>query len=381
MTAPADIDRALTELRRDVDELGARLLELELDDTRKLLDTVGLTGATAERWSSVSASVLEAWRGHALLEQLLERTAELRGERSRLRPERIAELQQLVDGPSIELSRSDRVAPGELVARLTAVADDALAVVGAVAVAWESATPRLDAARAALEVLVAPMDGAVAAEPAVLASLEDELDRLAQTLATDPLSKDEPQIDALSARLEAADRDRSDIAALRQQSTALMVAAQELMDRVEQAQRDGETAHALVIAKIARPSVPEPIGTLSELDAGLRAVAQLIDAQAWRDAHDVLLRWTADATAALDRAAVVADENRGPIAQRNELRGRLKAYQAKARNLRALEDPAIEELFAQARDALYDSPTDLTAAARLVAAYQRALADRTEVSR
>jgi hypothetical protein len=381
MTTPADIDRTLAELRLGVDALGASLLELELDDTRKLLDAVGLTGVTATRWSQTSASALEAWRGHALLEDLLGRAAELRGDRSRMRAERVPELAQLVDGTSVELSRSEHVSPRDLIARLTAVADDALAIVSEVAVAWESLTPRLDAAREAFGALTAPLDGAAEAEPLAFATLEEGLDRLTDTLATDPLAIDEADVDALCVALDTAARDRAEIAALRQQATARLTAAQELMDQVERAQRDGETARDLVLAKIANPAAAEPVSALSELEAGLALVRQLVTALAWRDAYDALVRWTTDATAALKRASAVADQNRDLMAQRDELRGRLKAYQAKARDMRALEDLSISDLFDAAQGALYASPTDLDCAARLVGSYQLALAERAGASR
>ncbi len=383
MTTAADIDRTLADLHRGADALGASLLELELDETRKLLDEVALTGATAARWSAESAAVLEAWRGHELLTRQLERAGELRGERGRLRPDHLAELKELVDGSCIELSRSERVSPGDLIARLTQVADDARATVGEAAATWETYTPRLDAARRVLEAAAAPMDGAPDAPPAELASLHDELERLTALLATDPLSVHDADVDALSASLDTEHRERAQIAGLRLETTARLTAAQALMDRVELAQRDGEAAHELALVKISSPSLPAPVAVLSELDAELKQVRGLVDAEAWRDAHAALVQWTGRATAALARATDVADRNRGAIAQRDELRGRLKAFQAKARDLRALEDPSITDLFTRAHESLYGAATDLDDAARRVASYQHALAERgrrTEVS-
>ncbi len=59
--------------------------------------------------------------------------------------------------------------------------------------------------------------------------------------------------------------------------------------------------------------------------------------------------------------------------ERNQLRGLLKAYQGKARSLRALEDDAIVALFEGARHELYTAPTDLGVASELISRYQEAL--------
>ena len=67
MSAAADIDRTLAELRDGADRLGEQLLALELDGDRKLLDDVALEGETAARWSAVAGDLLLAWDEHAQL--------------------------------------------------------------------------------------------------------------------------------------------------------------------------------------------------------------------------------------------------------------------------------------------------------------------------
>ena len=56
MTELEDIDRTLAQLHAGADRLGGLLLELELDDDRKLLDATTLKGATATRWSGSTCS-------------------------------------------------------------------------------------------------------------------------------------------------------------------------------------------------------------------------------------------------------------------------------------------------------------------------------------
>jgi hypothetical protein len=145
------------------------------------------------------------------------------------------------------------------------------------------------------------------------------------------------------------------------------------MDHVEAAQRDGEAAHELVLAKIANPSVPAPRHVLSELAGGLREIEALVERARWAEARDALAGWTGEATAELERALAITAANRAPLERRDQLRGLLKAYQGKARSLRALENGEIVALFEGAQHELYTAPTDLGVATELITRYQEAL--------
>lgn len=343
-----DIDRALADLRTGADRLGTLLLELELDGDRKLLDATPLEGATATRWSAVAGDLLAAWESHAQLTATLERAGELRGSRPRLRAERLAELEELLDGRA------------ELVRSALRTAEDANAIVAEAGAAWGTLTPRVAAAGDAIR--AGEFDG-----------LRATYERLSAGLAADPLSFDPAQVDALEQAVEDARRELADLAGLREETAARIAAARALMDSVEAAQRDGEAAHELVLAKIANPSVPAPRRVLSDLADGLREIESLVERARWAEARDALAGWTDEATAELERARSIAAANRAPIERRDQLRGLLKAYQGKARALRALEDGEIVALFEGAQHELYTAPTDLGAATELITRYQEAL--------
>jgi len=59
--------------------------------------------------------------------------------------------------------------------------------------------------------------------------------------------------------------------------------------------------------------------------------------------------------------------------KRDELRGLLGAYKAKAARLGAVEDPGLAEYYDRARDLLWTAPCDLAAAEAAVTGYQRAV--------
>ena len=343
-----DIDRALADLHTGADRLGRLLLELELDGDRKLLDAATLEGATATRWSAAAGDLLAAWESHAQLTATLERADELRGSRPRLRAERRAELEELLDG------RSEQLRPA------LQAAEEASAIVADASAAWGALTPRIAAAGGAIE--AGGLDG-----------LRGACERLGADLAADPLSVDPARVAALEQAIVDARRELADLAGLREETAARIAAARALMDSVEAAQRDGEAAHELVLAKIANPSVPSPRRVLSELAGALREIESLVERARWAEARDALAAWTGDATAELERALAIAAANRAPIEQRNQLRGLLKAYQGKARSLRALEDGEIVALFEGARHELYTAPTDLGVATELITRYQEAL--------
>jgi hypothetical protein len=61
------------------------------------------------------------------------------------------------------------------------------------------------------------------------------------------------------------------------------------------------------------------------------------------------------------------------LSRRDELRGLLDAYQAKAARLGAAEDPHLAARYAQARELLWTAPCDLTAVASAVNGYQHAV--------
>ncbi len=63
----------------------------------------------------------------------------------------------------------------------------------------------------------------------------------------------------------------------------------------------------------------------------------------------------------------------GLVDQRNELRGLLDAYRAKAGGLGAAENTELSQRYQQARDLLWSAPCDLAAATAAVNGYQQAV--------
>jgi hypothetical protein len=381
------IDSTLKRLRDAAEAIRSNLVEVELDDARKLLDSSALAGETAVRWREASAGIAQLWRWHELLQQLLERAGQLRGTRARPPAKRLEELSDLLQGPSIEpcseppLQRRDllagveRVTPDELLERCSAAFDQVKAVLVAAGSAWNEFEPRVRAARATLEESVELACSLGEGKPAELDRARARLDELAQKLSKDPLSVSEGDLAEAERSLHAVGDDLEGLERVRLQMATRLSDARRLLEQLRDAARAGSEAHQQVLAKIVAPAVPDPLRLNGALESELDDVANIARHGAWREARTLLEQWSTRARSLLEQAQSIAQENSAPIQARNELRGLLDAYQAKAARFGLIEDRRLSGTFEQARDTLYSAPTDLAAARDLVDRYRQTLGE------
>jgi hypothetical protein len=381
-----DLDRELTRLREANERVSANLVELEIDSSRQLLEARTLTGDSATRWSAASAALTDLWEWRGLLEKLLERAAELR--RS---PWRAGELESLLTGPSIELTRSQvplaerdllgspevtvRCTPDQLLERMSTAFNEVKIVVAEFGRAWDTLTPRLTAAGAVLkeaETLAASLGESGRTD---LVETAGSLSRLSASLSADPLSVDPGDVERLSESLEAIRRDLVAAVALHGALDARLAEAGTLVAQLRAMVAEARVAYEELLVKIAAPSAAAPPELPADLDRELDQIAALARSGAWRDARRRLDQWTAQARELLDAAQRTLRANRAPIEARNQLRALLEAYQVKAGRLGAVENPELERIFAQAHQALYTAPTDLARVAQLVRRYQETLSN------
>ena len=386
-TEPVDVK--LQRLHQASERVGASLLELELDPNRELLEKSRLEGESAVRWAATSATLTQLWQWHGMLQAHLERADGVRDRRGGLDADQLAELSDLLSGPSIELSgevvplqqrellgssaATRTCSPDDLLERMSAAFDEVKTFLGAVAQAWDGLLPRLAAAQSALSKTADVSHGIGDAAADELELSRAELARISQALAKDPVSVAPAAVDAAEASLAATQREIEALGELSREIARRLQEAAALLQALNGAQAECETAHRHATARIAGGALPEPPGLAPDLESALQRVEQLSQASAWRDARAALADWTDRVTAALERTRQITAENRAPIEARNELRGLLDAYEAKAKRLGLIEDDALSALYGQAHDALYTAPTDVERAADLVRRYQRAL--------
>jgi hypothetical protein len=152
------------------------------------------------------------------------------------------------------------------------------------------------------------------------------------------------------------------------------------LDELAQLIPDGAEALAETGRKIS-----EPGALLEALDPGVldgderslrpwlaRIAAQASDG-AWMTADAGLARWKLVADGCIANAREVLDANRRPLVRRNELRGLLESYRAKAAASGRGEDPELDRLHRAAHDLLWSAPCDLQAAELRVRGYVEAI--------
>jgi serine/threonine protein kinase len=162
-----------------------------------------------------------------------------------------------------------------------------------------------------------------------------------------------------------------DLAQLSADADARMAAAVAAVSAARAAWQDAMAAHERALAKIAvtLPAPPERADLTDRLAAldGLRAAGLWTRLAAELDViEDQAATTTAQCRAAERDAVALVD-------RRDELRGLLGAYRARAARLGAIEDTELEARYARARELLWTRPCDLSLAADAVTGYQQAV--------
>lgn len=434
--APMSREQASAVLARRQDELDritAALLSLDDHRGRKLLSGGELTGETRRRWEAAHGELTALWRTFDVYKRVLTRAREIAARRPR--EDDLATLTFLLTGPSVELRvetppldrrtllapTSERITLDDAVARMTHAYTVATDVVAAADAAWtplltrlSDADTHLDATRQALTALAAPLpdpsgpapapdaarpqapdgDGAPGGDGAPDGVRDVEVERLAGVLEAlrrdvlaDPLSFvrdgrcDTSRADSLVADLEAVRADLAAARRLRDGYPQRLAALEAAIAGVADAETRARDARELALVKIHDPAVPPLPDAAPDLRARLRTLAAPPVPASRRTG--VVARWRRyaadvaelerEASGAREAAAAVQEYAGGLIERRDELRGRLDAYKAKALRYGLAEDEELSAAARQARELLWTAPCDLRAATRAVAAYVHAL--------
>ena len=385
------------------DAIQANLLELDSSFGKQLLAGAELTGDTKRRWDATAATLTTLWQVYSAYSAVVDQAAE--AATGRLGTRELAALTALLAGRSVQLASGpaplagrDLADPGReeltlatAMARMRGAFAAVTEVVAAAEQVWTEVAGRLDAAGAELARVTSRAatlgDEALTSD---LAAVQSKLARLRDTLNSDPLAlwlsrsgARRSEQDGTAVDTSGADRLQQEIAAAATRVDELVRVRDGARQRIagvtaaaattRSAREDAVAAWQQAAAKIAAGALPpEPAG-LADLSARLAGLDPLLaSGRLTRLASelDLLDRELATATTAFKEAerAVVA-----AMANRDELRGLLGAYKAKAARLGGAEDPGLAERYDQARDLLWTAPCDLAAAAAAVAAYQQAV--------
>jgi hypothetical protein len=371
------------------DAVQANLLELDGSFGKRVLEGAALTGQTSERWEGAAAELAGLWETFLAYSAVVDRIAVLGTGPRRPQKKDLPELASLLSGgcvqlpgPPVPLARRDLAAAGRPPVTLAAAVGAmrrAFAAVAAVTTAaesvWAAVAVPLDAAAADLgraRPQVAGLGPELAAE---FGAAESALTALRDAANADPLAlwhdgrtdtaaadRLRDQAAALTTRIEQLDRVRRRAGQRMDELAAAGAAARaDRQDAVAAWQRAAERISGL-------PPVPPDLADPSR--ASLEALAA---GGQWSRLAAELDRWQA----ALDQFGVQTGGLRqsaaDALSQRDELRGLLRAYKAKAARLGAAENPGLASRHDRAYGLLWTAPCDLSAAKAAIADYQRAI--------
>jgi hypothetical protein len=384
------IDQQLTQWHDHLDCVNQNLIDLHsLYTYQRLSGTSGippapLTGTTLAQVVPALADLDELFQHVDLLTDVVHRADSLRQNLPRLLgiEVRLQEIDQLLSGESIQMPiiniplaqrslLSDKtscqtIAPEKLLQAMVNAFDRARTVVLAVEQAWSHLEPKL----------LSLDQEILSLRPQITETERQQLEQTLQTLRhnidSDPLAADRqfeqtlrPQLDAIRQKIaqEAGLRDRLQQSLA--QSKSLMT---KIQDTSKHLQSIAQERQEKVTISLPPAPVPEEITALQDwLD-------RLIDRQAAVAAVSVGIdRWLTQGQHLLSRLEQALQENRQALDSRQELRGRLSALQAKAVARGWVEDAALVDLAAQAKQMLYSRPTPLDEAQACLKRYERQL--------
>jgi hypothetical protein len=383
---------AVTAAVAERDAIQANLLELDSSFGKQLLAGAELTGETRRRWDATAATLGTLWQVYEAYSAVVDQAAEVAARH--LGPRELAALSVLLTGRSVRLAAGPAPLAGRdladsgredltlatAVARMRGAFSAVTEVVAAAEHVWTEVAGRLDAAGAELA-RVTPLAATLGDEALAgnLSSAQDKLARMRDTLNSDPLALwqggtvDTSGADRLAERVTAAVARADELIRLRDEARQRVDEARVAATAARAARDDAVAAWQRAAEKIAVAALPPPPAEPADLSARLAGLGPLMDGGRWprlASELDLLDRELAAATASFreaERAAVSA------LARRDELRGLLGAYKAKAARLGAIEDTVLAERYDRARGLLWTAPCDLTAAEAAVAGYQQAV--------
>jgi len=395
-----DVDRALERLQAEQDSISAALLALDDHPGYRFLKGAELTGMTRQRWTEAQALISAVWQQFDTYKRTLESAVALRARHARPSQADLSELTSaltgavaVLTGAEVPLERrgllgqerqTERLTLDALVERMNTAYTAAAQILADTDDAWsalmERLTPAEDAWRTA-DGLLRSLGEAPGSSLAALAvtRIGQEIAAVRRVARSDPLSlrrggatdtgrleRAAAELTTLRPELERAVSVRADFG---KQSKRLDA----LIDSTEAACAEARRAQELVGEKIASPAMPAIPARTAALRSRFAELAELSRLGRWTALGAAAARLDRDATAALEEAHTVRDEIGAPLRRRDELRGLIGAYQAKAARLGHDEDLGLAALFQRARDLLWTAPCDLEQADAAASRYQAAV--------
>jgi hypothetical protein len=384
---------ALARVSAEREAIQANILDLDGSFGKRLLAGATLTGESRRRWERAAAGLAAIWDTYTAYAAVIEQASQILTPAGRLPAPRLERACDLLAGASVQLTRPaqplgqrELTANGEVQVTLAAAVQEMRAWFGEISVTltaaeavWNEVSDGLREAGSALDAAQQQLpDQADSDLTSALAQASASLRELRDLLNSDPLALwragqvDTSRLQVLRQQVAAVASRAADLGRLRtdaDQRIAEVLAAVEAARAAWQdatAARERAASRVLVIQQSPLPDVSglarrhaeltglSDAGRWARLESELDLLGKLA-ASAQRQCHDA------------ERAAL------GLLGRRDELRGLLDAYRAKAGRVGAAENAQLEASYRNAHDLLWTAPCDLAAATAAVTRYQQAI--------
>jgi hypothetical protein len=382
------------------DGIQANLLDLDDSFGKRMLAGAPLVGESKRRWEAAAADLAVLWEIFPAYAAVMDRAAGMLASRRHLHGGELAEITALLSEASVKLTRG----PGQLEQRdlagsrrgdltLTAAVQEmkgafarTAEVVAAAEKVWNETADGLTAITAVLHVAQEEADGL--GDDELIGAVDEsqaDLARLRDVLESDPLALwhgrvDTSPLDVLRKRASEAASRAGDLARVRDEAQQRIDAAAAAVTAAAAARQDAAAAQNRAEAQIAVPAPPALPAQATDLAERLAGLGALRAAGRWSRLASELDIIETEASAAQQRYRTAGQAATAMLDWRDELGGLLDAYQAKAAQLGAAENPELAASYQQARDLIRTAPCDLRAAATAVTRHKRAILALSEQS-
>jgi chromosome segregation ATPase len=377
----------------DRDTIQANLLELDGSFGKRLLAGATLTGRSREAWAQASAGLAALWETFTVYSAVIDRAAGFLAAPGRISPARLEEASGLLTGPSVRLTRAvatlgqrELTSAGQTSLTLAAAVQqmrrsfrEVAAILTAAETVWNEVSDGIRQVSTDIETANRQLQGADEADlTSALAQAQTSVRELRELLNADPLALwiggrvDSSRLDRLKQQASATAAQVSGFARARDEAGQRLAEAASAVAAAQQAWQDATVARERAAVRVCVPdgSLLPDVGGLAARVEALRAMQA---AGRWvrvASELDVIGTQVAAATRQCREAEQTAA---GLVEQRNELRGLLDAYRAKAAGTGGAENIELDHRYQQAKELLWTAPCDLAAAGAAVTSYQQAV--------
>ncbi len=352
-----------------------------------------MTGQSRAAWDTTSANLAALWDTFTAYSAVIDRANEMLAVPGRINAPRLSEVAGLLNGPSVTLttavaplSQRELTSGGQTkqtllttVRQMRRSFSEIATVVTAAETVWNEVSEGIRQITIDIEKSKTQLPGLDAGELAgKLTGAENGLRELREQLNSDPLalwrsgSVDTTPLHRLKRQTAAATAQVAELVRVRRDADARLAEVAAAVAAAQQAWQDAMAARDRAASRIAM-SAANPLPDVSGLASRLEGLPALKAAGRWTRLASELDVIAKLVTTATQQCKDAEHEAAGLVNHRNEMRGLLDAYRAKAAGLGAAENAELDTDYQRAKDLLWTAPCDLAAATAAVNGYQQAV--------